>query len=99
MLHAIEYTFSAAVWHYPGKAAWHFVSLPMKTSIEIRNLLKHEEEGWGRLKVTACIGNHEWKTAIWYDSKHRTYLLPIKAEIRKKCAIQENREIEILIRI
>ena len=31
-----------------------------------------------------CIGNSEWKTAIWFDSKKKTYLLPIKAEIRKK---------------
>lgn len=99
MLHSIDYTFSAPVWQYQGKGAWHFVSLPLNTSIEIRQLLKHEEEGWGRLKVTACIGIHEWKTAIWYDNKHRTYLLPIKAEIRKKCAIPVNHEIEVRIRI
>lgn len=96
---SISYTIYATPWLHIGKAAWHFISLPQNISTEIRQLFQHEEEGWGRLKVTACIGIHEWKTAIWYDSKHRTFLLPIKAEIRKKCAIQENREIEILIRI
>ena len=42
------------------------------------------EEGWGRLRVTAKIGELKWKTAIWYDTKLDTYLLPLKTEIRKK---------------
>ncbi|MDD4087237.1 MAG: DUF1905 domain-containing protein, partial [Bacteroidales bacterium] len=42
------------------------------------------EEGWGRLKATAEIGKSVWKTAIWFDTKHQTYILPLKAEIRKK---------------
>ena len=36
------------------------------------------------MKVTAKIGGSEWKTSIWFDTKNDTYLLPIKAEIRKK---------------
>ena len=51
---------------------------------EIREHFKQEEAGWGRLKVTASIGNTEWKTAIWFDTKRKTYLLPLKADIRKK---------------
>ncbi len=36
------------------------------------------------MKVIAQIGKSEWRTAIWFDTKQGTYLLPIKAEIRKK---------------
>jgi len=61
-----------------------FISLPISVSTEIRANLKWQEEGWGRLKVSAKIGNSEWNTAIWFDTKKETYLLPIKAEIRKK---------------
>lgn len=43
-----------------------------------------DEEGWGRLKAIAKIGGTEWQTAIWFDSKKKTYLLPLKADIRKK---------------
>jgi hypothetical protein len=57
---------------------------------EIRDNSKWQEEGWGRLKATARIGNSEWDTAIWYDTKHQTYLLPIKAAIRAKDRLQVN---------
>lgn len=79
----IRYKFTAKPWRYSGHGGWHFVSLPKKLAKEIRNALKYEEQGWGRLKATAKIGNSEWKTAIWFDTKKNTYLLPLKTEIRK----------------
>lgn len=36
------------------------------------------------MKAHARIGNSEWQTAIWFDTKLNTYLLPLKAEIRRK---------------
>jgi len=62
---------------------WHFVSLPKKMAKEIRSLLRSEEQGWGRLTATARIGKTEWKTAIWFDTKQDTYLLPVKGDVRK----------------
>jgi hypothetical protein len=41
-----------------------------------------QEEGWGRLKVSARVGKSTWDTAIWFDTKAQTYLLPLKASIR-----------------
>ncbi|UBM59633.1 DUF1905 domain-containing protein [Marinilongibacter aquaticus] len=83
-MQGIPYRFTASVWKYTGESAWHFVSLPASLANEIRNLYKSEEAAWGRLKVTAKIGQNKWKTAIWYDSQKETYLLPLKAEIRKR---------------
>lgn len=89
----MEYTFSANIWY----SEWYFVSVPKEISEEIRMMRKWDEEGWGRLKATARIGNSEWKTAIWFDRKHETYLLPVKAEIRKKENIQIDQAVEITI--
>lgn len=80
----IQYEFNSTTWKYIGQNGWYFVSLPIDISSEIRQNLKSEEQGWGRLKATAKIGKTEWETAIWFDTKHNTYLLPLKAEIRKK---------------
>ncbi len=80
----IKYVFSSKLWKYQGPAGWHFVSLPKALSKEIRTHLKWQEEGWGRLKALAKAGQSEWETAIWFDSKQNTYLLPLKADIRKK---------------
>lgn len=73
------------------------MSLPETLSVEIRNQFKREEEGWGRLKATAKIGNTEWKTAIWYDTKKSTYILPLKAEIRKKENLEVGKTIKAIV--
>ena len=80
----MDYSFTNQIWQYHGKGAWVFVSLPKAMTVEIRLANQDFEEGWGRLKVTAKIGELRWKTAIWYDTKRHTYLLPLKTEIRKK---------------
>lgn len=93
----IKYEFNASPWQYNAPGGWYFVSLPEKLGKEIRNALKSEEEGWGRLKVTARIGNSEWTTAIWFDTKANTYLLPLKAEIRKREKLEIEKESEIIL--
>jgi Domain of unknown function (DUF1905) len=95
MPNLIKYTFSAKVWQYDGPNGWFFVSLPVDTSKEIRENLKWQEEGWGRLKANAQIQSYEWKTAIWFDTKQNNYLLPLKADVRKKFLIEKEQILEI----
>ena len=47
------------------------------------------------MKAFAEIGEVNWKTAIWYDTKMETYLLPIKAEIRTKSDLELNKEFKM----
>lgn len=93
----IKFEFNAKIWIYSVKGAWHFVALPLDMSKEIRDNLKDEEEGWGRLKSVAEIGNTKWDTAIWFDTKRKTYLLPIKAEIRKKEKLETDMEVQVRV--
>jgi hypothetical protein len=84
MKFTIPFEFEATLWKADGNSGWHFVSIPIVLSQEIRHLFQKEEEGWGRLPVMALIRDTSWDTAIWFDTKNNTYLLPIKSEIRKK---------------
>jgi len=98
----VKYEFSAKAYQYSSSeemCGWTFVSLPKELSAKIRDNFKHLEEGWGRMKVTAQIGNSEWQTSIWFDTKQDTYLLPLKAKIRKqeKVVLGENLKIIILV--
>lgn len=96
----IKYQFTATIWQYSQpKGGWYFISLPSVISNEIRENLKWQEEGWGRLKATAKINNTEWETAIWFDTKMRTYLLPLKASVRKTNNLESGTNVEIIIRI
>jgi hypothetical protein len=96
----VQYTFSAKVFHYSataGMSGWYVVFLPKEPASEIRENLKFMEEGWGRMKTVAKIGHTEWETAIWFDTKHDTYLLPLKAEIRKKEKLETDKEVEVTV--
>lgn len=77
-------SFSGELWKHDGPSGWCFITIPKSASLEIRKRRASSEEGWGRLKAEIKIGKSKWKTAIWFDTKHDAYLLPVKAEIRKK---------------
>lgn len=93
----IQYQFTAKIWKHSSTGSWYFVSLPQDLSNEIRKNLKWQEEGWGRMKAWACISEIEWNTAIWFDKKRGTYLLPLKAEIRQKAKLKAGDEIELVL--
>jgi hypothetical protein len=83
------YSFKATVWLYPGMAGWHFVTLPKDTRDDINFYFAHAKRGWGSLPVNVTIGKTTWKTSIFPDKKADSYLLPLKAEVRKKEIIKE----------
>lgn len=93
----VKYAFSARTWQHASPGGWYFVSLPVDMAAEIRANLKWQEEGWGRLKAIAQIGQTKWETAIWFDTKHNTYLLPLKTEVRKKERIEANQTIDVIV--
>lgn len=94
----IKYQFTSSIWQYASpKGGWFFISLPQEISREIRENFKWQEEGWGRLKSAAKINSTEWETAIWFDTKLKTYLLPLKAEIRQKAKLEIDKKVNIII--
>jgi hypothetical protein len=94
----IQYEFTAKPWLYsPTPMSWYFIALPQEMANEIRENLKFQEEGWGRMKARAKVGNTEWETSIWFDTKHKTYILPLKAEIRKKEKLEIDKEVATII--
>lgn len=95
-----HYKMQAEVWIYPGvKAAWHFLTLPKKQSVEIKKRFGMIAGGWGSLPIKANIGKTSWKTSIFPDKKRGTYLLPIKADVRKKENISAGDKIKFYLEI
>lgn len=96
----ISYQCTSRVWQYASpKGGWYFITLPIEVSTEIRDNLKWQEEGWGRLRAKAQINDTEWDTAIWFDTKINCYLLPLKAEIRRKENLKIDDTVSVVIRI
>lgn len=79
----MEYHFSGKIWLYSGQGAWHFVTLPKNIAAEIKEIFGQKRPGWGSVRVMARVGQSNWQTSIFPDKKSGSYLLPIKADVRK----------------
>jgi len=80
-----KYEFEAQVWKWPGMAAWHFVTVDAGVAVRIREERAGAPRvGWGSVPVSVTVGKTTWKTSIFPDKKSGLYLLPMKAEVRKK---------------
>ena len=94
-----EYKIKTAVWLYPGMAGWHFVTTPEDVTADINHLFGDKKRGWGSIRVKATIGKTTWETSIFPDKKTNAYLLPIKAEVRKKEKISADQKITLVLEI
>ena len=94
-----SFRFEARVWLYPEMAGWHFVSVPSEVSNRIDFSFGDRKRGFGSLPVVVTVGKTEWRTSIFPDKKSGCYLLPVKANVRKKEGISENDVIKIVIGI
>lgn len=94
-----SYQIRAKVWLYQGPAAWHFVTLTKTLSKKIERFAFGERSAWGSIRVTATVGRTSWKTSLFPDSKAGAYLLPIKADVRKKEKIDAGNTIMLTLEI
>ena len=89
--------FNAKLWVWPGeKAAWRFVTVPKAESERVKKKIKIKR-GFGSVRVNAKIGKTSWNTSIFPDSKSATYLLPVKASVRRAEGIEDGEAIQVLL--
>ena len=94
----VDFKFTGALWKYSGESAWHFLTLPADISARIK-FLQHGRRGFGSVRVKATIGQTQFETSVFPDSKSDCYLLPIKASIRKAEKIGHGDQVTCLIEL
>ena len=105
-----DFKIRAKIWIYKGapsrsgnttvtQGTWHFITIPKKQSDEIKKRFGTLARGWGSLPVHATVGKTSWKTSIFPDKKAGAYLLPVKADIRKKEKLENEATISLELRI
>lgn len=85
------------VWPYPGMAGWRFLTLPKKYGQEIKQKFGIRAKGWGSLPVSVTIGKTIWDTSIFPDKKSGSYVLPLKAKVRKAEGISDHSTVSFLL--
>ena len=86
----MELNITSPLWRWQGKGAWYFLTVPLEESEILRDVAPLVGKGWSSIPVTATIEVSSWKTSVFFDSKSKCYVLPIKAEIRKREKLEES---------
>ena len=69
-----------------GSGRWYFVTVPDEESNDIRAHAFGNPRGFGSVRVEAKIGEVGWRTSV-FPLNSGGYLLPLKAEVRRKANI------------
>ena len=95
------YKIKQKVWLYSGvMASWHFVSIGTQISKEIKIGYPFiGRRGFGSVPVIVTVGKTSWKTSIFPDNKRKTYILPLKKEIRIKENISPNKILSFTLEV
>lgn len=83
---AAGYAFSSELWLWDGAAAWHFISLPEAVADAIADVadgVGRPRRGFGSVRVEVTVGSSRWRTSLFPDKERGTYLLPVKAAVRR----------------
>ena len=93
-------TVTSLLWIWKGEAAgrWYFMTIPEEQSAEIRAQAFGNPRGFGAVKVKACIHDVTWRTSV-FPLNSGGYLLPVKAEVRRKAGLSAGDEVTLLLEL
>lgn len=92
----MRYTFDTQLWRSSGAGGWFFVTLPADVAQSLR-ALRGPVGGFGSVRVRAEIGGVAWSTSVFPDSRSQSFLLPVKAEVRRRAGVTAGDHIVVQI--
>lgn len=95
-----EVTFTGKVWVWQARSGekpthWFFVGIEGQPAAQLKLASLGLTAGFGSLPVRATIGMTTWRTSIFPHRETGGWLLPLKADVRKRENIEESSEIEV----
>jgi hypothetical protein len=84
-----SWEFTAPLWKWDANAAWHFLTLPFDVTDEIDELTTGKQGGFGSVPVRVTVGRTTWTTSVFPDKGRESFVLPVKAAVRKAEGLAE----------
>lgn len=94
----MQWKMRAKVWLWSGNAAWHFVTVAKPLASGIKTLSQGMRSPTGSVRVAVTIKKVTWKTSL-FPTKEGTFLLPIKADVRKKTKIGAGDTVSLVLEL
>ena len=101
-------SFTAPLWIWQGETAgrWHFLTVPEDQSAEIKAHALGSPRGFGSVRVQARLADPSsgsgdgvvWRTSV-FPLSSGGYLLPVKAEVRKRARISAGDEVGVSLEL
>ena len=94
-------TVTAPIWLWSeGKGSWHFLTIVSDEAVEIRleSQASGVRRGFGSVRVAATINGVAWRTSL-FPQKDGGYLLPIKADVRRRAAIAAGDSVMVMLEL
>jgi hypothetical protein len=89
----LQLSFAAEVIYWRGPSPFFFVATPSPHAAELRHVARAVTYGWGMVPVEARIGDVAFTTSLF--PKDETYLLPLKAAVRRKANVTAGDRIDV----
>ena len=82
------YDFTGTLWRWAderggGADSWHFVTVSVEVSEQIRDALVEPARGFGSVRVAVRVGATSWETSVFPDERAGCYVLPMKRAVRR----------------
>ncbi len=99
MTSSTTYRFSAPLWRWKGDGPWHFVTLPFDQADEIDERTTQVQRGFGSVKVRVTVGRTTWLTSLFPATGEESYILPVKAAVRKAESLTMGAAVDVTIEL
>lgn len=96
---SVRVHFRAELRRWQSESAWHFITVPKSVSRDIRLLSQGQRNAFSSLRVIAKIGETEWRTSVFADTKSDAFLLPVKADVRRRQKIGHGDKVSVTLEI
>jgi len=83
----------------PQAGGWYFLTVEGPVAAEIRYAALGRTGGFGSVRVTATIGDTTWRTSLFPHKESGGFLLPLKAEVRRREGIDAGRTITACLEV
>jgi hypothetical protein len=94
----MSWTFDAEVFRWDAEGpSWRFARVPGEVADDVRE--QAFARGFGSVRVDVTIGNTSWTTSLFPEQATGSFLLPVKAAVRKDEGIDDGDVVTVRLKL